>query len=416
VEKELKIKLLMIGILLCSLPLMAQTTEEPPETTTLVANNSYVFSYSKQELKGEAANFLVKATASSQFVLLGEQHMDHEIPIFAGALFRMLHQHHGFGTLVVEQDPIAIEDALAPDRRGNAERLAAYSAKYPTLFEFDTDEDLSLLADVSSMIPGPDAIWGAEQATSSARALEELISLTANDDSKSLTQKMYALARDSENTPGFEDNWLIQSDTEKQIESLIQVFDPTPKSRADRLLTGLKKSAEIYGYYIRAEGGDWVGLYNNTVREALIKELFLERYHAASQDGSLPKALFKYGNYHLYHGKSPTHAYPIGNLAHEFAIVNGMEAYGIAVYAQGENYQTLDDLPDWMKPLLPAQQPTVPTLIDLRALRPYQRLFRIQVADIEQWKLRDLINGYDAIVLLPGSRPAQRLLGGRGEQ
>jgi hypothetical protein len=93
-----------------------------------------------------------------------------------------------------------------------------------------------------------------------------------------------------------------------------------------------------------------------------------------------------------------------------------MEAYGIAVYAQGENYQTLDDLPDWMKPLLPAQQPTVPTLIDLRALRPYQRLFRIQVADIEQWKLRDLINGYDAIVLLPGSRPAQRLLGGRGEQ
>ena len=64
-EKELKINLLMIGILLCSLPLMAQTTEEPPETTTLVANNSYVFSYSKQELKGEAANFLVKATASS---------------------------------------------------------------------------------------------------------------------------------------------------------------------------------------------------------------------------------------------------------------------------------------------------------------------------------------------------------------
>ena len=54
----------------------------------------------------------------------------------------MLHQHHGFGTLVVEQDPIAIEDALAPDRRGNAERLAAYSAKYPSLFEFDTDEDL----------------------------------------------------------------------------------------------------------------------------------------------------------------------------------------------------------------------------------------------------------------------------------
>ena len=40
------------------------------------------------------------------------------------------------------------------------------------------------------------------------------------------------------------------------------------------------------------------------------------------------KAMFKFGANHLYHGKNPTQAFPIGNLAHEMALANDAPAFG----------------------------------------------------------------------------------------
>jgi len=93
-----------------------------PVAADLVAANLHEFRYTNDTLSGPGAAFLREATAHSQFVLLGEDHMDHATPVFAGALFRMLHADHGFRYLVVEQDPLAIEDALEPPARGNVER------------------------------------------------------------------------------------------------------------------------------------------------------------------------------------------------------------------------------------------------------------------------------------------------------
>jgi hypothetical protein len=123
--------------------------------------------------------------------------------------------------------------------------------------------------------------------------------------------------------------------------------------------------------------------------------------------------MFKFGANHLYHGKNPTQAFPIGNLAHELAIYNGQEAYGLFVIMLGPNYRTYADYPAWMRPLLPAEEPKVPTLVDLRPLRPYQRPLREQVEPADQWQLRALLQGYDAIVILPNSKPGTRMLGGR---
>jgi hypothetical protein len=409
----MKFFLLFLSLLFSASTALADASSSEPDPVELLERHSHIFSYTAETLHGPGGDFLRNSTASSQFVLLGEEHMDHSIPIFAGALFHTLVKEHGFGTLVVEQDPVAIEDALSDELRGDVEALAAYSAKYPSLFEFDTDEDLGLLADVGGLISGRDAIWGAEQATSATRALQELVTLAPNADVKATTQNLMETVQEVENGANNSENWLILPGSPAQIDTLIHEFDAATGTRADRLLNGLAISAEIYGYYRRAVAGEFVGIYNNTVREALMKRLFLERYHTANSAGTLPKAMFKYGNYHLYHGKSPAQAYPIGNLAHELAIVNGMEAYGIAVYAFGENYKDYSEFPGWLLPLLPATPPTEPTLIDLRALRPYQRLFRLKVEDKDQWYLRDMINGYDAIVLLPGSRAGGRKLGGR---
>lgn len=66
----------------------------------------------------------------------------------------------------------------------------------------------------------------------------------------------------------------------------------------------------------------------------------------------------------------------------------------------------------WLRPLLPAQLPQSPVLIDLHALKPYGRPLRETVAPVDQWQLRDLLQSYDAIVILPGSRKANWSLTG----
>ncbi len=170
--------MLRVAVLAVSLAAVSASAQEsPPSVADLVARNSYTFTFSETTLRGTGADFLRRQTAGAQFVLLGEDHMDHATPLFAGALFRMLHDAHGYRHLVVEQDPVAIEDALQPDIRGRAERIAEHARRYPSLYEFDTDEDLAFLAQVGSLVPGTDAIWGVEQATGATRYLEELVAL-----------------------------------------------------------------------------------------------------------------------------------------------------------------------------------------------------------------------------------------------
>lgn len=206
-------------------------------------------------------------------------------------------------------------------------------------------------------------------------------------------------------------NWLAAATTPADLAALAAVYSTSPGSRAVLLLSRLAESSEIFGYYRRAEAGEFVGLYNNTVREEVLKRNFLERYREAAAGNQLPKAVFKFGANHLYHGKNPTQAFPIGNLAHELAIANGAEAYGLYVIFLGEGYRSYADYPAWLRSLLPAVEPTAPVLVDLRALRPYQRLFREQVSAEELWEQRAVLHGYDCIVVLPGSRPGERTLG-----
>jgi hypothetical protein len=380
----------------------APSTPQPAE---LVTRNTYAFAYDDASMSGGGADFLRTQTATAQFVLLGEDHMDHATPVFAGALLRMLHDAHGYRHLAVEQDPVAIEDASRRPLRGDAERIAAHAARWPGLFEFDTDEDLALLARAGTLLPGEAALWGCEQATGASRYLEELVRLAPDAGARRRAEAMLAAARAADPGPRYSVNWLIAPTTSAEVAALAESFAAAPGSQAARLLDGLARSAEIFGYYRRAEAGEFVGLYNNTVREQVLKANFLEHYRRAAARGGLPKVLFKFGSNHLYHGKNPTQAFPLGNLAHELAIANGSQAYGLMVLFLGEGYRSYADYPAWLRPLLPATEPRTPVVVDLRALRPYQRLFREAVEPAAVWEQRAVLHGYDAIVLLPGSRP-----------
>jgi hypothetical protein len=392
----------------------AQTSVETPAPATLVFNNTYAFDYKHNSLSGLGADFLRGVTANSQFVLFGEEHMDYEVPRFAAALFSMLHNAHDFSILVVEQDPVAMEDALAPDRRGSAEKMALWANTYPSLFEFDSDQDLEFIAMVSGLVSGPNAIWGIEQSTGVARYLDELAKLAPNEPARDAARQLLAEVWQADPGPTYSVNFLADLNSPAKLDALAQQFDADPSSRAGSLLLGLTTSAEIFGYYTRAVQGEYVGLYNNTVREAWMKQQFRSYYLAVAADGSMPKAMFKFGSNHMVHGRNLTQAFPTGNLAHELAIMNGADAYGLMVLPFGPDYvDYATGLPAALRPLLPVSAPLEPTLVDLRALRRFQKLFHQQLEPVHKQEMLTYLHGYDAIVLLPNSKPATYTLGGR---
>lgn len=384
-----------------------------PDTAALLQQASRDIAFSNGHLSGAGAEFLLAQFAHAQFVLIGESHYDHDTPLFADVLYRELHAKLGFHHLVVEQDSVGMEDALQPGVRGDATALAAIARRDPYLIGFASDQDLQLLADAARIEKGPDPIWGLEQTQGTTRYLRELAQLARTPEVRAACESLLSAAGAIEGTRGPHGDYLSDAgDALAQMTALREQFRAALGTRAQKLLDALVKSAEIYSYYRRAERGEFVGLYNNTVREAWFKQGFIADYRRSVALGdALPKALFKFGDEHMYHGLNPIQAFPIGNFAHEFAIANGLDAYSMAVVPLG-SYSKWSDMPDWLLPLLPPAPPAHPVLIDLRSLRPYQKLFRAKVAEKDQWQIRAFINGYDAIVLLPQSRKADMTLTG----
>lgn len=382
-----------------------------PDLKALVQGATYGIGFADGRLSGPGAVFLDKVTDNSQFVLIGESHFEHDTPLFADALFRMMEQDHGFHHLVVEQDGIGIEDILKPGVRGNLEATAAVAKAHPTLIGFASDQDLAFLADVAAREHGPSPIWGLEQVQGAARYLEELDAKAPTAQVKALIAPLLAEARKGDTRTTLGDFLAADATTLPRLEALKAAYKAPPGSRADDMLTGLVKSAEIYSYYRRADVGEPVGLFNNTVRESWLKARFMRHYRAEATDRKPIKAVFKFGDTHMVHGLDEVSAFPIGNFAHEFAISNGMDAYSIDVVPTGA-YNKESDIPHWMRILMPDVLPNQPVIIDLRALRPYQRYFRLKLPPEEQWDFRRQVNGYDAIVILPNARMADFKLTG----
>ena len=344
-------------------------------------------------------------------MLIGESHFEHDTPLFADALYRMLAHDHGFHHLVVEQDGVGIEDLLKPGVRGNLAATAAVAKAHPTLIGFASDQDLGFLADVAAREKGPSPIWGVEQVQGAARYLEELDAKAPSPKVKAMIAPLLEEARKFDTRTTLGDFLAADATTLPRLEALKAAYKAPAGSRADDMLTGLVKSAEIYSYYRRADAGEPVGLLNNTVRETWLKARFLRHYRAEAVDGKPLKAVFKFGDTHMVRGLDEVSAFPIGNFAHEFAISNGMEAYSIEVIPTG-SYAKESEIPSWMRVLMPKVLPNKPVLIDLRPLRPYQRYYRLKLPPEAQWDFRRLVNGYDAILFLPNARMADFRLTG----
>ncbi len=348
-------------------------------------------------LSGPGADFLRDQTQKAQFVLVGETHNDRDTPRFVGALFDSLRDWRAFDTLVVEVDPVAVDTLKLPANRGRAEAAADLARRYPNHIGFASDQDLELMAHAAGVAD----LWGIEQVQGAEPLLEELATLAPNAAVRAQVETLLTQVKSLE-TRRDQFGAFLHGDVETlpRLQALTTAFAAAPDSRAAFLLETLTTSAEIYSYYRRARAGEPVGLYNSTVREALMKRLFLRQYRAAEAADRTPRALFKMGAWHMYRGRNPNQAFPIGNFIHEFAIANDAESYSVYVLAQGEHTRE----PSWMAPL--SSTPDQPVVIDLRALHPTASLFVAQVPVEHQAALRDFIYAFDAVVILPNSEKA----------
>ncbi len=367
---------------------------------------TYPFTWSAHDLAGPGADHLRAAARRAQFVLIGEQHHDRDTPLFTRALYAVLRREDGFSHLVVEQDPLGIEMALAPGRRGSAAAIGEGLKNWPTLLGFGSDQDLALLADAGAAEPGPTAIWGLEQAQSPVRYLEELAPLAPAGMVRGEVDGLLARARDQERGRSDFGRFLAYDRrTLPELRRLETTWMPKPGSRAELLLSGLLKSAEIYSYYIRAHAEhDPSGMYfNGTVREAWLKSQFTFDYKAA---GGSPRAVFKFGDNHVRRGVGSTGAWTLGTFAADLATFDGMEACGILVVAIGSNIPDWTHLPPELIPLLPSERPATAVLVDLSAVRPEAEAYIGRAIPEAREETRGILFGFDAIVVLPDSAPA----------
>ena len=243
-----------------------------------------------------------------------------------------------------------MELACAPERRGNVKAVAELSRRYPTFFEFSSDQDLSFIARACSLGRGPDAGLGSRAGpriralSGGARRPRSECGGQAPGGARSW-RKCARSRRHEGTTPSSCTTTRGPRGGSKRCSARLA---RRPEVAPDFLLFGLVKSAEIFGYDRRAGAGEWVGLFNNTVREAQFKRNFMIRYRDALKEGPAPRMLFKFGSWHMYHGRSPGGAFTIGNLAHELAISAGLDAYGVLLLPGSTNWSELDE---WLKPL-----------------------------------------------------------------
>jgi hypothetical protein len=406
-EREKSVRPLF-ALLLALAPMAAAAAPVPDAR----AAATFAFTFDAQGLTGPGADHIRRAARASQFVLIGEEHNDRNTPLFTRALYEVLHRDDDFSHLVVEQDPLGVEMALAPEQRGDATAIGGKLKTWPTLLGFASDQDLALLAAAGAIASGPDVIWGLEQAQSPVRYLEELARLAPPGEIRGEVKRLLARARLEEPTRAdFAKFLAYDRQTLLDLKRLATRWAPKPQSREQTLLNGLIKSAEIYDYYVRAQAGHDPRLtfLNGTVREAWLKAQFVRDYRAA---GGAPRALFKFGDNHIRRGVGTTGAWTLGTFIADLATYDGMDAYGILVVPIGADIADWAHLPAELAPLLPPEQPAEPVLVDLAALRASAQVYVDAAPPGAQEATRELLFGFDAIVVLPGSAQATWTLTG----
>lgn len=399
----------MIALLLAASALQSQIQPPTPAERIalldrLVRSNSYSIWEDNGRLTGPGEEFLIREAKNAQFVGLGENHMRMEIPQITTMLFRDLQSHYDFQHLAMESAVVATGLLNGSPYRGNVEQIRAFARRYPYGLTFRTDQETQMIADVGGASHARShPIWGLDQEFGVMPILDLLQPKAKTDQARQAVQQLRdKVAPFEAKRPGtFFLGDIASADDFIQLK---KGFDPKPGSDEEFMIDQLAKSQEIYNYYRLAVKGEPTGWKNCWVREDNMKDLFMREYRDAQKRGEkLPKAVLKFGQYHLYRGLNPSLDLSTGNFVSDLAKSNGMAYLNVFFTLHNSEVVPADHGYDFLRPFLERCDTKAWTVIDLRPIRDYYVANQLPPQNGEFVRM---VFGFDALFVLGSSKPA----------
>jgi hypothetical protein len=408
------IRCLLVGLSL-TLPALPQSTPQPTFDQKLIDARSD-FRIEEGKLTGNAAPVLEKAISGAQYVLIGEDHITHEIPQFAAAVCDLM-APQGLTAMAVEAGPQAAKMVAAslgkPDRLA---RMAALTDRYPDSVAFlNVREENDLVEHCAAASHNPNfQLWGLDQELmgSAGWLLDQILATHPGPAAtavltrmKAEEQKDAALAKDT----GDPSKVFLFAASDAQLSEMAAVLKREGNATANELFHQLVESHEIYLKNMQGSPE------SNRQRARLMKQNFQRDFDAAATNSQRQRVLFKFGDWHLYKGFNPLHERDLGNYIAEMADGQGASSLHICILgAKGTHalysgygrpmklepfVMVEDDDYHWLKPAVDNQVPNAWTLYDLRNLR-FQKLGAFDP------NMERVIYGYDLLVIVPELTPA----------
>jgi hypothetical protein len=371
------------------------------------------------KLSGSAAPVLEKAISGAQYVLIGEDHITHEIPQFAAAVCDAM-APQGLTAMAVEAGPQAAKLVAAslgkPDRLA---RMVALTDRYPDSVAFlNVREENDLVEHCAEASHNQKfQLWGLDQELmgSAGWLLDQILATHPSPAAtavltrmKTEEQKDAALAKET----GDPSKVFLFAASDAELSEGAAVLKREGNAIANELFHELVESHEIYLKNMQGSPE------SNSQRARLLKQNFRRNFDAASSSSQRPRLLLKFGDWHLYKGFNPLHQRDLGNYIAEMADGQGASSLHICILgAKGTHalyggYQrpmklepfvmVEDDDYHWLKPAVENQVRNAWTVYDLRNLR-FQKLGAVD-PDMER-----VIYGYDFLVIGPEFSPAHSI-------
>ena len=360
-------------------------------------------------LSGPGAAFLEARANESQFVLVGEEHGVADIASTVRALLAGIGPL-GYRHLAIEVDPWTTAKLETMLRQGGTAALAAYLARDDAklslpFYNWSTEAALAQAA-VRANGEAPPALWGLDQLFIGAAGtlLADIAAGAANAQARALAQALAARAKGSLEFLGTVEL--------RELQELHALLGDEQDREWAQLAAGMIESARIYQPFVAGRGLSVHAA--NLERETLMKRTFLARMHEAqTREGRMPKVLFKFGANHMMRGLSPTYVPSLGNFVSEFALAQGKSAFGLLILCgpgtkaadfMGNEADCEFDAAKAFPDLVAHVDPKTPTLFDLRRWKDRPKQWAHLAPEV-----RAMIWAYDALLFVPGGKPAQPL-------
>lgn len=380
-----------LGLVTPSVAQEAAQDETPHPFVSAISEHTLELNRNESgELSGAGWDKLLEEAERAQFFLIGETHATADIATIASEIHKGI-APYGYHNMVVEIGPWSTRLVEGLIRDGKLTEYVATPGNSFNLPFLLNHEEIALINQAVSLSPQDDhVLWGVDQEfiASGPIIAAELKRLATTDAQRAAANDFAQKAHV---------NFMyVGAAPQEEIDALVATFADGSED-ARKLVNEITLSHRVYGAFVRRTGPIY---FANLERENYMKANFLAHFEAAEERlGAPPKAIFKFGGFHMERGLSGTNVPSFGNFVMEwgrtrdFGTVHVMidcisgEAWAIqqAKPAPCEPYALAEN-----SPVFGALEGRDIALIDLKALRPM-----LNSSTPIDAKTRDLVLSYD---------------------